>query len=204
MKISCHSIGLFGGTFNPVHIGHLRLAEDVREEFDLDLIVFIPAHIPPHKKITHDPGSDHRVNMVRGAIEGNVNFLCDDIELKRGGTSYTIDTVEYVYENYQFEKKPSFIIGSDLYNELETWKDIGRLVKMVRFIVLLRENHEGGTLNEGKSLYRETGDFFFFRKRTLNITSSEIRKRISQNLSIQYLVTDAVFQYIKRNNLYTT
>ncbi len=203
MKVSCHNIGLFGGTFNPVHIGHLRLAEDVREEFDLDLIVFIPARIPPHKKITQDPGSDHRLNMVRGAIEGNSNFLCDDIEIKRGGISYTIDTVEYVFENYQFEKKPSFIIGSDLYNELESWKDIDRLTKMVRFIVLLRENPKRGIRREGKSLYGKTADIVYFRKRRLNITSSEIRQKISRNMSIRYLVTDGVFQYIKKNGLYT-
>jgi nicotinate-nucleotide adenylyltransferase len=199
MKISCHSIGLFGGTFNPVHIGHLRLAEDVREEFGLDMIVFIPAHIPPHKKITHDPGSDHRLNMIRGAIEGNVNFLCDDIELRRGGISYTIDTVEYVYENYQFEKKPSFIIGSDLYNELETWKDIDRLVKMVQFIVLLRENQNTDIPMEDRNME----GIIYFSKRRLNITSSEIRQRIFRNLSIRYLVTDEVFRYIKKNKLYT-
>ena len=156
-------------------------------------------HIQPQKKVTHNPGSDHRLNMVRGAIEGNIKFMCDDIELRRGGISYTIDTVEYVYENYQFEKKPSFIIGSDLYNELKTWKDIDRLVKMVRFIVLIRENQDADIPIE----VRNTEGIIYYRKRKLNITSSEIRQRIFQNLSVRYLVTDEVFQYIKKNKLYS-
>ena len=224
MKIRCRNLGLFGGTFNPVHIGHLRLAEDVREEFNLDIIVFIPANIPPHKTIEKDPGTFHRLNMVECAITGNEHFICDDIEIKRGGISYTIDTINYIYENYHFEDKPFFIIGSDLLDEIGTWKEIELVMAKNQFIVLLRENRSARDLSlndfsfEKKSLFKDQGpgkivnfpgkisDFpgkiLYFKKRKLDITSSEIRIRIKQGKGIRYLVTDEVLHYIIKNNLY--
>lgn len=187
-------LGLFGGTFNPIHLGHLRLAEDVREEFVLERVVFIPANMPPHKEVHQDAGPSHRCAMVKRAIEGNSYFLCDDVELKRGGVSYTIDTINYVYEKYRFREKPFFIIGSDLLREIDTWKDIERIKEKVNFIVLLREDWP---------IERE-GDppFFHFVNRTLDITSSEVRRRIGEGKSIRYLVTESVLGYIMKKNLY--
>ena len=104
MNRRADAIGIFGGTFNPVHYGHLRLAEDVREEFSLGSVIFIPSRIPPHKEIK--PGIDpaRRLAMVERAIRGNPSFRCDDVEMRRGGVSYTIDTIEYVYGAYAFSR----------------------------------------------------------------------------------------------------
>ncbi len=197
MKHTFHRLGLFGGTFNPVHVGHLRLAEDVREEFNLNRIVFIPANTPPHKKVKYDPGPTHRLNMVKYAIEENSCFSCDDIELNRGGVSYTIDTVRYVYDHYHFEEKPFFIIGSDLVSELMSWKDAGKLREMVNFIVLLRD-----VMNAEDLHLDELSNFFLFDRRTIDVTSSEVRERIAEEKSIRYLVPEGVERYIRKHRLY--
>jgi nicotinate-nucleotide adenylyltransferase len=200
-----HKLGVFGGTFNPVHVGHLRLAEDVREEFYLDAVVFIPTNIPPHKNIHDQIDSSHRLKMVQNAVTHNEHFLCDDVEIRRGGISYTIDTIDYIYGNYHFDDKPYFIVGSDLIADIESWKNIGLLVGKIHFIVLLRGQKEINTGAMG--LGSVSGDFkkealVYYRKRRLEITSSEIRERIKSKKSIRYLVTDEVFHYIHKNKLY--
>jgi nicotinate-nucleotide adenylyltransferase len=201
MKSKCRNLGLFGGTFNPVHLGHLRLAEDIGEEFHLDKIVFIPTNIPPHKEMKEDLSPVHRVRMVELAINENDRFMSDDIEVERGGISYTIETVNYVYDNYCFEKKPFFILGSDLLDEIAAWKDIELLAGKVHFIVMMR----AGGLQNGTHqdpVYSDRLAFSFFEKRKLEITSSEIRERIKKKKSIRYLVTGDVLHYIEKNNLY--
>ncbi len=200
MKLECNRLGIFGGTFNPIHIGHLRLAEDLWEEFHLDKILYVPTNRPPHKTMDTWIDPEHRLRMVEIAIEGNDHFLCDDVEVDRGGVSYTIDTVDYIYENYRFESRPFLIIGSDLIPELGTWKRIEQLVQMVHFIVLLRESYPFKRMN-GNVIMKSS--YELYTKRNIHITSSEIRERLRSKMSVRYLVTDGVFNYIIEKGLYT-
>lgn len=201
MPVRTRKLGVLGGTFNPVHTGHLRLAEDVREEYSLDTILFIPTNIPPHKQVPESLDPAHRLEMVRLAIQKNPRFRCDDTELKRGGVSYTIDTVRYLYEEYALDSMPYLIIGSDLANTLHTWKEIEALLRLVRIIVLIRAGHAltgQDTLppeEKGKS-------WFSYVKRAIDITSSEVRERVRLGRSVRYLVPDTVLEYIKENGLY--
>ncbi|MBN2325187.1 MAG: nicotinate (nicotinamide) nucleotide adenylyltransferase [Spirochaetes bacterium] len=201
MPVRMRKFGIFGGTFNPIHTGHLRLAEDVREEYSLDTILFIPANLPPHKRAPEGLDPSHRLEMVRLAIKNNPCFRCDGIELKRGGVSYTIDTVRYLYDRYTFEERPYLIIGSDLTDTLHTWKEIETLLRLVRIIVLMRAGHDlagRSTLSPGK----EGSGWFSYKRRTIDITSSEVRGRIREGRSVRYLVPDGVLKYIKKNGLY--
>jgi len=191
---------LFGGTFNPIHMGHLRLAEDVREEFHLDRIIFIPTNIPPHKDAGSKASASERLKMVEMAIAENSNFSCEDIEIMRGGLSYTVETVDYIYNTYEFSDKPFFILGSDLIGEIHLWKNIEELSCKVDFIVLVREHYPmfSRKKNGLNSIHLD-----FYRRRVMDITSSEIRKRLERGKSIRYLVTDKVFDYIRERKLYT-
>lgn len=192
-------LGILGGTFNPVHLGHLRLAEAVHKKFLLDKIVFIPTNIPPHKSVACDVGSEHRLNMVKIAIRENESFIWDDIEINRGGNSYTVDTIDYIYENYRFDGRPFFILGSDLVPELNTWKDVHRLAQRVHFIILMRDNYP---------IVSKLSDdiiglnYSIFKDRKIEITSSEIRERLRVQRSVQYLVPKGVLNYIIEKGLY--
>jgi nicotinate-nucleotide adenylyltransferase len=196
-----NKLGVFGGTFNPIHIAHLRLAEDVREEYDLGSIIFIPTNTPPHKNISSYIDPQHRLRMTELAIDDVEYFTCDDVEIKRGGTSYTIYTVEYLYENFEFEEKPYFIIGSDLASEIHTWKDIELLLQKVYFIILVRD---GYPIVENKFFPKSSlhKNWDFYERRKIDITSSEIRMRVREQRSIRYLVPDKVLEYIKEKRLY--
>jgi nicotinate-nucleotide adenylyltransferase len=201
MPVRMRKLGVFGGTFNPIHTGHLRLAEDIREEYALDTVFFIPTNLPPHKRAPENINPAHRLEMVRLAIKKNPCFRCDDIELKRGGVSYTIDTVRYLYDRYALDERPYLIIGSDLTDTLHTWKEIETLLPLVRIIVLIRAGHAVAGRNtlspeeKGKS-------WFSYEGRTIDITSSEVRRRVRSGRSVRYLVTDGVLEYIKENGLY--
>jgi nicotinate-nucleotide adenylyltransferase len=193
-------LALFGGTFNPIHLGHLRLAEDVREQFELDRIIFIPTNIPPHKSLEGDIAPSHRLAMLSLALEDNVGFLFDDIELRRGGASYTVDTVDYVYARYQFEGRPFFILGSDLIPELHTWKAIDRLTQLVHFIVLVRTDYPFPAALKSDILDMQ---YSVYEGRKMDVHSSEIRRLMGEGRSVRYLVTDRVLRYIHDHGLYT-
>ncbi|HTY53662.1 MAG TPA: nicotinate (nicotinamide) nucleotide adenylyltransferase, partial [Candidatus Binataceae bacterium] len=131
-------VGLFGGSFNPIHLGHLRAAEETREEMALDLVYFVPAAIQPHKTQGDFASAEHRLEMVRQATKGNRYFMVSDAEIKRGGQSYTIDTVRMFLKTLRSPLTLFLMIGADAFAEFETWKEHHELARLCSMVVHTR------------------------------------------------------------------
>ncbi|MFH0827337.1 MAG: nicotinate-nucleotide adenylyltransferase [Candidatus Omnitrophota bacterium] len=185
-------IGLLGGTFNPIHIGHLILAEETREKLGLDRIIFVPAYLPPHKEDLGIAKAQDRIAMVRLAIENNRFFSVSDKEIKRDGRSYTIETVREFKKEFPLDEI-YFIIGSDLLKYLEDWKDLSEVAKLVKFIAGTRP---GYPLEDIPS-YIETVAI-----RAVDVSGFQIRECIKQSRSFRYLVPESVYSYITEHKLY--
>jgi nicotinate-nucleotide adenylyltransferase len=185
-------IGILGGTFNPVHIGHLILAEEVREKLLLDRVIFIPTYIPPHKQNSDVAAAQDRLKMVRAAIKGNKDFESSDIEIKRKGPSYTVDTVKALNKKFPGQEL-FFITGSDLLKYLDEWKDFPALLNLVKFVVATRP---GYPLENIPSYVQRVSI------RAVDVSAFEIRQCIKESKSFRYLVPEAVFEYINREKLY--
>ncbi len=197
------SLGIIGGTFDPVHFGHLIAAECARAEFGLDRVIFIPARIPPHKDARGILDEDKRYHMVDLAVRNNPAFEVSDLELKRGGVSYTIDTIEHYQKAYP-GGSISFIMGLDSLFILDTWKDIERLAQMCRFIIVTRP---GYNIHDEEKLWDRLPKVFwrqadFVPIPGLDISSSDIRKRVSQGKPIRYMLPENVERFIRENHLY--
>lgn len=190
-------VGIMGGAFDPIHLGHLIAAEAAREQYRLEEVWFMPSHIPPHK---HQAGvsGEQRLRMVEAAISSHPSFTTLDIELSRGGVSYTIDTIRELRGKYP-ELELYFIIGADMVNYLPKWEGIEELTGMLRFIGLQRP----GSFLELDTLPSYIQDAVLLADMPLvDISSSLIRKRISSGLSVRYMVPDTVYEYIVRSGLY--
>ncbi len=204
-------IGLFGGSFNPIHIGHLRIAEDIREYFKLSKIVFIPAYQSPLKE-RYKIKDEDRLKMLKLSVKYNPNFDIDEIEINKGGKSFTIDTILY-YKN-KLGYNPIFIVGSDAFLTLDKWKEPLKLLDNTNFIVVSRDEDTLSTLknylkskfNRGISVSNIIEPYkakvYFFKGRRLDISATEIRNRIKEEKPITYLVLPEVEIYIRNKNLY--
>ncbi|HSP44366.1 MAG TPA: nicotinate-nucleotide adenylyltransferase [Chthoniobacterales bacterium] len=181
-------IGIFGGTFDPIHHGHLILAHDALEQLGLDSVIFIPAAISPHKLAQRAAAAESRLEMLRAAIEGESHFCLDALELERPGPSYTVDTIEALKT-----RKPDAefvcLIGEDNVAQLATWHRFSELSKMVKFAVLdrtgLKSTHPYPIIS-----------------RHLDISATDIRNRVARGQSIRYLVPPAVEKIIRERQLY--
>lgn len=199
------NIGIFGGSFNPIHIGHLIVAEEVLQQRALSKIIFVPTGLPPHKETGDLVAASHRFQMVKDAISDNNHFEISDIEIKRTGKSYTIDTVRILSEMYGESHNFYLILGTDMINEISTWKDIGLLSEMCYFIVV---NRFPVSINSNfpKSLFSKEKAAEIERLKvtipSIEISSTEIRERLRNGRSIRYLVPRCVEDYIRLNNLY--
>jgi len=197
------SLGILGGTFDPVHYGHLLAGEWAREVFNLNQLVFMPAARPPHKDLAGVLDSQHRHRMVELAVSDNPGFSVSTLELERAGFSYTVDTVRYYLQEYPGIEL-YFIIGVDALQLIYTWKDIEQLAELCQFIVVTRPGYEID--REGPAL-ASLPDALWERLTLLSIpgleiSSSDIRKRVLNGRSIRYLLPAAVEKYIVDNNLY--
>jgi nicotinate-nucleotide adenylyltransferase len=194
--LTLQRIGIFGGTFDPPHIGHLIIAEQARVQFKLDRVLFIPAYRPPHKRGRASTAPQHRLNMVRRAVRGSPWFRVSDIELKRKGVSYTIDTVRAVQRRYP-GASIFLILGSDNLSEFHTWQSYRELLALTRLVVYVRGQHR---VRRPSRLRRAR--ISFVRGMLLDISSSAIRRLIRTKNSIRYLVPTEVEQYIISRKLY--
>jgi nicotinate-nucleotide adenylyltransferase len=205
-------IGLFGGTFDPIHLGHLRCAQEVWEAFQLSQVIFILAATPPHKLDRPIIATRHRWNMVKLAIADNPSFALSDVEIRREGTSYSIETISYYHSDLRKGERLFFILGADAFCEIETWKDYHQLFTVCDFIVVSRPNfdpsHASVLTSEG---FQKEGDLFLHPSgrslHLLNVTpigiaSTDIRMAVNEGRSITYLVPKAVEEYIAREGLY--
>jgi nicotinate-nucleotide adenylyltransferase len=190
-------IGILGGTFNPVHNAHLLIAEIAAGKLKLDTVLFIPSASPPHKKPDRLADAKHRLRMLELAISGNPKFQASDIELKRGGKSYSVDTLSALQSQHP-DADFYFIIGSDSYRELHLWREIDRLAELCAFAVLVRP----GFRPENPHLKGKKITAHMIEGRVSDISSSEIRHRIARGQSIRGLVPDAVLDYIEAQKLY--
>lgn len=192
------SIGILGGTFNPIHIGHLIMAEYVREYYNFEKILFIPAGDPPFKDDL-EVSKEDRLEMVKLAIKDNSNFIISDIEVIREGKSYTIDTIE------KFKKEnPSdifyFILGQDAAFDFYKWHRYSDLISMTDIVVVVRGENLKDEIIKKNEEYKEK--FHFLNTPFLEISSTDIRNRIKNKKSFRYLVTNDVYDYIIKKGLY--
>jgi nicotinate-nucleotide adenylyltransferase len=211
-------LGLFGGTFNPIHMGHLRAAVEVWEAFDLDKVLLIPSAHPPHKNADDLAGPRDRLEMVRLAIDKTPFLDVSDVEFSRPGPSYTIETLQHFQDEFGRKSTIHFVVGIDAFSEITTWKSYRRLFATAHFIVMARpgaglKDLEGFILTHISEEYRHdrtTNAFihpgwrsiFCFDITHLDISATETRKRIRGGRSIRFLVPRAVEDFITEKGLY--
>ncbi|MCF7908461.1 MAG: nicotinate (nicotinamide) nucleotide adenylyltransferase [Candidatus Omnitrophica bacterium] len=183
-------IGILGGTFNPPHLGHSVLAIEAMEQLKLDKVLLVPTNIAPHKQ-NDKVEVARRLDMISLAFSQDKRFKIEDCEIKRGGTSYTIDTIKELKDKYP-DDQFYLIIGSDLANDFSSWKDYQEVKKLIKIAVACRNNYP----------LKEKDDFILLDIAQLYISSSQIRQLFKEGHCIEHLVKDRVFEYIKKHNLY--
>ncbi|KPK40287.1 MAG: hypothetical protein AMJ78_07355 [Omnitrophica WOR_2 bacterium SM23_29] len=186
-------IGILGGTFNPIHLGHLVLAEEAKEKLNLDKVIFVPAHIPPHKKDEEIAEANDRLRMAELAVKGNPSFEVSTFEIDAKTTSYSVKTLREFKKRYGEDTKLFFITGADSLGELFSWKELDEIFKLSQFIVANRPGYDIANVPKGIEVVTIT---------SLEISSSQIRRKIKERKSIRYLVPDAVKEYIIAKGLY--
>ena len=189
---------LFGGTFDPPHFGHLIVAQTIFEAEHFDRIVFVPAHTPPHKIDAKISPVDARIKMLKIATKDNPNFIISDNEIKRGGISFSIDTILSYKEETKTETKNLFyLIGSDSLKQFESWKEPKRILDECRLIVAIRPGFRPSDIPNW-ILARVQ----FANIPRIEISSTQIRQRWLEDKTIRYMVTQPVWEFINKNKIY--
>jgi len=190
-------IGIMGGVFDPIHIGHLFTAEEARIKYCLDKVIFVPCLYPAHKRNDDVSEVKHRLKMSFLATQNNPYFEVSKIEMNRPGPSYTIDTIKEFREIYGWEAKIFFITGADAFLEIETWYKKDELLQMCQFVAATRPGYD---LNKLHHNFKKV--LHIMEIPALAISSTDIRYRIKNGLSIKYIVLEEVRDYIYDNHLY--
>jgi nicotinate-nucleotide adenylyltransferase len=195
-------VGVLGGTFDPIHIGHLVAAEEVRAQLRLDRVVFVPAGLPPHKLTEHLLPVEHRLAMVKLAIASNPYFTVSRVDIDRFGPCYTVDTIELLRDEWGGEVELYFIMGSDSLADILTWHRTERLIRLCRLAVMERPGYRVDVEELERLLPGITSRIHFINSPQLDISSTDIQRRVRQGLPIKYQVPQAVEDYIYEHELY--
>ncbi len=196
-------IGVFGGTFDPIHNGHLVVAEECRERLNIDRVLFVPAGLPPHKQARTLTSPHHRMAMVRLAIASNPRFEASSIELGRPGPSYSVDTLRQLRQNQRDGTDVFFIMGADSLKELPSWHDPAGLIASCRLVVVSRPGSPAVDSSHLDNLYLGAkGRVTMLEVPGLDIASSDLRARVAMGRTIRYQSPNEVIAYIESNGLY--
>jgi nicotinate-nucleotide adenylyltransferase len=194
-------VGILGGTFNPPHIGHLVCAQEAYREFELDRVLLIPARIPPHKPVEHEPGAHHRLELCRVAVADDERFEVSDLELRRDGPSYTVDTLKEL--NTEAPNNELFlIVGGDIAAGLPRWREPERVLDLARLSIAKRRGTARSSIDTALGGLRGGDRARFFDMPRIGVSSTMVRRRVRSGQPIRYLVPDAVRAYIERHGLY--
>jgi nicotinate-nucleotide adenylyltransferase len=194
-------VGILGGTFNPPHIGHLVMVQEALAQLDLDRVVLMPVAQPPHKELLADPGADVRLDLCRLAAAGDERVEVSDFEIRRGGASYTVDTLRALHERVP-EHSLTFIVGGDMAHSLPSWREPEAVLELARLAVAEREDLRREAIAERLAPLHSGDRVVFFDMPRLDISSSGIRGRVATGRPIRYLVPEPVAEAIRDRRLY--
>lgn len=190
-------VGLFGGTFNPIHIGHLRVAEEALRQFNLREVLFIPTGQPPHREVADGVSGELRYEMVKLAIAGRPGLSVSRVELDRPGPAYTVDTITLLKQEYP--EGVAYIVGADIFSQIEIWHDWQRLLTLCPFIVAPRP---GVDLQVFQKPPFDRAEVHFLNMTPIALSSTEVRRRYRLGLPTAGLVPEAVDRFIREHGLY--
>lgn len=195
-------IGILGGTFNPPHLGHLVMAQEAHAQLDLDRVVLMPVHTPPHKELQHDPGPAARAELCALAVAGDRRFVVSTREIDRPGPSFTVDTLRAIATE-QPDDELVFIVGGDQAHSLPTWREPAEILSLATLAVAEREGVGRQDIVARTSSLDSTADRLrFFDMPRLDLSSSDIRRRVGAGRPVRYLLPDAVAEYVDAHGLY--
>ena len=194
-------LGILGGTFNPPHLGHLVCAQEAYRELRLDRVMLIPARIPPHKPVEHEPGPRHRMDMCRQAVTGDDRLEVSDLELSRDGTSYTVDTLKELYD-HSSDNELFLIVGGDIAVGLPEWRQPERVLELATLAIAKRRGTSRASVVASLDQLHGGKRAEFFQMPRIGVSSTMIRRRVRAGQPIRYLVPDRVARYIERHDLY--
>jgi nicotinate-nucleotide adenylyltransferase len=194
-------IGVFGGTFNPPHLGHLVCAQEAYVQLGLDLVTLIPVFTPPHKPLEDDPGPEHRLELCRRAVAGDERFAVSDLEASRPGPSYTVDTLQELHAN-EPDNELFLILGGDVAAGLPRWRAPEVVVALATPAVANRRGTPRARAAAGLSELPGGAPARFFSMPSIGVSSTMIRRRVKAGQPIRYLVPDAVAAYIEAKGMY--
>ncbi|MCL1797093.1 MAG: nicotinate-nucleotide adenylyltransferase [Eggerthellaceae bacterium] len=197
-----YRLGIMGGTFDPIHIGHLACAEQIREKFGLDAIVFIPAGVPVYKKHLDITPAHHRFEMCRLACESNPFFDASSLEIDRAGDTYTVDTLRDLRAYYPENVELYFITGADAVFSIIKWRESSAIASLAHLIAATRPGYVVSDEQKADLLLHSDFSITYAEVTALAISSSDLRARVGEGKSLRYLVMQRVFDYIEREGLY--